>query len=364
MATARSNREMMSAILVAYGEIFGMGDAALFLADTNRRTYLCAMALEQDVPTEVFTADDPLVRTLAVEQQVVPLCDDDLPTGSSQDAFLASGRFCLVVPLIITDYLEGFIMLGAKVAPAETYSYEDYDLMQTLARQASSTLLNMRLSDELALAKEMEALGRLAAFLIHDLKNLVYTVTLTLDNARTYISDPEFQEDMLHTLGNTVSKMNGIISRLNTIPDKRGMPKEKTDLLHLAKDTAAVVHRCQVNVSGTPALVVIDRQEVQKVVLNLVLNAIEATDGKGPVMIETGSGDTGYLKVSDNGCGISEEFRRTRLFAPFQTTKKNGLGIGLYQCKQIVEAHNGRIDVTSVVGQGTTFTVSFPLASS
>ena len=232
--------------------------------------------------------------------------------------------------------------------------------MQTLAQQASSTLLNMRLTDELALAKEMEALGRIAAFIIHDLKNLVYTISLTLDNARTYIADTEFQQDMLETLGNTVSKMNALISRLNTIPDKKGMPREKTDLMYLVKETVALVKRCEVTIFGGSVLANVDRLEIQKVFLNLVLNAVEATDGKGPVSVEVGVQESPYIKVIDGGCGISEEFMRTKLFTPFQTTKKSGLGIGLYQCKQIVENHQGRIDVMSTLSKGTAFTVWLP----
>ncbi len=68
--------------------------------------------------------------------------------------------------------------------------------------------------------------------------------------------------------------------------------------------------------------------------------------------------------VRDNGCGMSEEFIEKSLFRPFQTTKKRGLGIGLFQSKLIVEAHRGTVDVTSAIGAGTEFRIMLPALSS
>ena len=70
------------------------------------------------------------------------------------------------------------------------------------------------------------------------------------------------------------------------------------------------------------------------------------------------------LSVTDNGCGISEEFISRSLFQPFQTTKSEGLGIGLFHSKKIIEAHRGKIEVVSEEGKGTTFRVIFPIMDS
>jgi signal transduction histidine kinase len=106
-----------------------------------------------------------------------------------------------------------------------------------------------------------------------------------------------------------------------------------------------------------------DRRLLTRVLVNLLTNAREALEGRGHVVLEAGvrPGESLFeLKVQDDGRGMTEEFVRTRLFRPFSSTKKHGLGIGLVQCRTIVEAHGGRIEVSSRPGAGTTFTVSLP----
>jgi signal transduction histidine kinase len=126
------------------------------------------------------------------------------------------------------------------------------------------------------------------------------------------------------------------------------------------------------SINGTPNLevvrdlqpvppVLVDRAQIQSVVTNLLLNARDAVAPGGRIQVRThGEGDRVVLSVADNGCGMSERFVRESLFRPFQSTKKKGLGIGLFQAHAIVKAHGGGIHVRSEVGKGTTFLVSLP----
>ena len=109
-----------------------------------------------------------------------------------------------------------------------------------------------------------------------------------------------------------------------------------------------------------------DPEQMLKVATNLIFNAREAvSQSSGQVQIQT-SQHNGWalLAISDNGCGMSREFLSRSLFRPFQTTKKSGLGIGMFQSKMIVEAHKGKIEVESETGKGTTFRVFLPLKNS
>jgi len=253
-------------------------------------------------------------------------------------------------------------MLGRPLNRGEIYNYEDFDLMKTLAKQGASALLNLRLSEQLSRSREMAAVGKVSSFVMHDLKNLVSALSLMLENGKEYIDVPEFQKDLLDSLGNTVTKMNNLISRLKQIPEKLSLQCTHVDLLQLATETAMMVKGGELVVSGEQVIAEVDREEIQKVALNLMLNAIEATEGKHPVTVEVGLAESPYLLVKDQGCGIPEDFLRNSLFTPFKSTKNKGLGIGLYQCKKIVEAHGGKIDVISELHKGSEFKVWLPKA--
>jgi signal transduction histidine kinase len=101
-----------------------------------------------------------------------------------------------------------------------------------------------------------------------------------------------------------------------------------------------------------------DRPGLEQALAHLVQNAIEASDAGQPVEIRWfESGGDIAIEVADSGCGMSEEFVRSRLFQPFVSTKESGFGIGAYEARALIAAMGGRLDVESVVGQGTRFTL-------
>jgi signal transduction histidine kinase len=110
-----------------------------------------------------------------------------------------------------------------------------------------------------------------------------------------------------------------------------------------------------------PPQVSVDEEQIHKVLVNLMLNARDASGADGKIRVRTWATDGWVcLSVSDNGCGMSPAFIAQKLFKPFQTTKAEGIGIGLFHSRMIVEAHHGRITVESREGAGTTFTIYLP----
>lgn len=356
-----TEEDLLKAILAGFYEAFGMGSAALYLYDRDRSLYSNSSDHEMYAEKKAFARGSELVKRLEATRLVYNVRDDAPDPLEGADArFLADKGVSFVVPLCSGGTLDGFILLGKPLGEGEIYTYEDYDLMKTFAKQASATIMNLRLTQELSTAREMETIGKVSTFVMHDLKNHVSTLSLISANASDCISDPEFQKDMLDSLSVTVGKMNRLISRLKNIEEKKSLNMRRVDLLVLVRDAVALVASGSVRVEGMSASAEVDAEEMHKVVLNLVLNALEATSGTGPVTVAVGCGENVYLSVSDSGCGMSEEFQRRSLFKPFQSTKKKGLGIGLYQCRQIVEAHGGKIEVVSSPGKGAVFTVRLP----
>jgi signal transduction histidine kinase len=104
----------------------------------------------------------------------------------------------------------------------------------------------------------------------------------------------------------------------------------------------------------------VEAERIEKVMENLVLNAIEAMSGTNRTLtVSAGAAEAGkvFFSVTDTGVGMSPEFIQQKLFRPFATTKQRGVGLGLYTCREVVRANGGTIEVDSVEGSGTTFRV-------
>jgi len=205
-------------------------------------------------------------------------------------------------------------------------------------------------------------------FFIHDLKNLASMLSLTMQNLPSHFDNPEFRNETLRVISQSVAKMNAMCGRLSLMTKKVDLRRREVDLNGLI---AGALHEMNGSIRypiiqdlhPLPSLSV-DPEQIQKVLVNLVLNATQAMEQSGEIRVATGRMEEwAVLSVQDRGCGMSPEFIRKSLFQPFQTTKSDGLGIGLFQCKKIVEAHQGKIEVESEMGAGTTFRVILPVYS-
>lgn len=361
LSSSQTSEELLRSIVSEFCDTFGMGTGALFILNQERDTYQQTIGVAMDADDVSFSADDPAIESLVASRWIVDLRDNVAVTENDHNRdFFKEKDACFIIPLFMNDVVDGFIILGKALNSTEIYGSEDMDLMRTLAKQASSAIMNLRLSEQLACSRELAAIGKVSTFVMHDLKNLVSAVSLLLENAQEHIAVPEFQNDLLMSLGNTIIKMKTIISRLKHLPEKNSLQLAPVDLLQMAREAAAMVSVRKLEVIGTSVIAEADREELQKVALNLMLNAVEATHGNAPVTVEVGEDEAPFFRVKDEGCGIAPAFLQHVMFTPFVSTKKTGLGIGLYQSKQIVEAHGGKIEVVSTVDHGSEFTVWLP----
>jgi putative PEP-CTERM system histidine kinase len=273
-------------------------------------------------------------------------------------------RWC--VPMQSGSRTVGLIVLADRINGA-AYTLEELELLKCMAAQISSVLLNIRLADEVARAKELEALRTMSAFFVHDLKNAAASLNLMLKNLPVHFDDPAFRQDALRGIGNTARRIDDMIARLSAIRDRPDSVRVDTDLNQVVAATLASVSNMREGVEVLSELhpvptILADREQIQSVVTNLVLNAHDALVSGGRIRVCTEHrGGRVVLSVVDNGCGMTPAFVRDSLFRPFQSTKKKGLGIGLFQSRAIVLAHGGGVHVESEVGKGTSFHASFPI---
>jgi putative PEP-CTERM system histidine kinase len=279
-------------------------------------------------------------------------------------AQFSSGGHRVCVPLIGRGDFLGVILIGDRVGGAP-FSFEDFDMLKCIGDHAAASVLNTQLSTKLLQAKELEAFQAMAAFFVHDLKNAASTLNLMLQNFPAHFDNPEFKEDALRGISKTAEHINRLVRRLGMLRHELKMEPAEEDINDLIKSALAGIERNSSyafsNSLNEVPKVRIDRDQIHKVVTNLILNAAEASPPNGEVRVSTEHQDGwAVITVKDSGCGMSPNFIANSLFRPFQTTKKNGLGIGMFQSKMIVEAHRGRITVESEEGKGTTFRVFLP----
>jgi putative PEP-CTERM system histidine kinase len=257
------------------------------------------------------------------------------------------------------------VVLADRVS-GSAYTPEDFELLKCIADQMTSSLVSLRLAGEVAVGRELEAFRTMSAFFVHDLKNAAASLNLMLQNLPVHFDDPEFRADALRGIGNTATRIDEMISRLSEV-------RHRPEIVRAEVDLNDVVTQALDRLNGTPDIelerdlhplprILVDRDQIQSVVTNLVLNAQDAVGCKGRIRVRTEHrGERVVLSVSDDGCGMSPTFLQKSLFRPFQSTKKKGLGIGLFQSRAIVQRHGGGMQVKSEEGDGTTFLVSLPL---
>jgi signal transduction histidine kinase len=216
--------------------------------------------------------------------------------------------------------------------------------------------------------KQFESFARLSSVLTHDLKNQILSLSLLVNNMERKFDREGFKEDAMRTLSDSVNNLQNLVAKLSDprTPTKRF--RERSNLSHLVD---RVVQRTAAQASGkynvssdlTPEIFIfVDGKAVERVIENLVINALEAMPDGGALRVATWrENGSAFVAVADTGKGMTEEFMRERLFHPFATTKKKGIGLGLYSCRDIIEQHGGRIDVASRINVGTEFKVILPL---
>lgn len=351
-------------------ESMGASPVFLWFHDSKKRSFISEdedvpvglRRLPEDIPFVDYLRDNPIPGFL--NNMDVTIDEGEETSGS----ITGLSNCVLFSPLVAGGEIIGFTIIGPDMS-GDPYMEDDLEFLKAVTTQAAVQIKNIRLAEEILEAREVEAFSKMSSFIMHDLKNLTNSLSLISQNARHNMDNPEFQKDAIKTIDGTVKRMTGVIEKLSALPKKIHLMKKETDIQEMIeriiRNTVPPKEK-KIGLSyetgpGQIPSVLVDPEAIEMVVLNIILNAFDAIEKEGFVHISAYLNGK-YLKigVKDDGSGMSEEFMRESLFRPFNTTKAKGIGIGLFQCKSIVEAHGGEIAVESLVGCGTTFTVKLP----
>jgi len=277
------------------------------------------------------------------------------------------------------DALEGVLLLGGR-SDGEPLSSEDVEVLSILSNNLAAALRSARLSLDLEQSREvisrserLSAIGTLAAGLAHEIRNPLVSIRTFTQLLPERLDDPEFRSRFLELTLSEVDRICALVSELLAFARPAPTTLERMDLAGCVERLCLLlssqartrgVHLSMIE-SRSEVYVVADEDQVKQVVMNVVLNAIQACIDGGRVLVSCYPNDaldgSACIEIVDNGCGIPDD-ALGRIFDPFFTSRSEGTGLGLSVAHRIVASHGGAIEVRSRVGHGSTFIVRFPLA--
>lgn len=216
------------------------------------------------------------------------------------------------------------------------------------------------------LAEKLAATGRLVRTLAHEVRNPLSNIHMSLEQLASMTRDEE--RVYIDIIDRNGKRINDLITELLTSSKPSEMVFDRVILQTAVDETIGIALdrltlkqiKLSVNYPDVPCYVLADKEKLKIALLNIIINAIEAIDhDQGELIVSVVNSEENYsLEISDNGCGIPQE-NLSKLFEPYFTSKRNGIGLGLASTLNILQAHNVSVEVKSKVQVGTTFIITF-----
>lgn len=371
LSQSESAEHLKDRVVQAIAEIIGSPAGILWWKQEGESFNPTASWHADDQGLPAVRATDSLPTFLSEQEWVINLEEYNKDPGFYTNLHLPDWiygipRAWLITPLILHDDLLGFIVL-TRPHGQHQFNWEDCDLLKTVGREAASHLAQFEASRALAEARQFETYNRLSTYVIHDLKNLIGQLSLLVTNAAKHKHNPEFMEDAIRTVDNSVNKMNRLLTHLRS-GEAAEQKREQVDLCPLLEEVA----RTMSNGSPAPSVdcqarglfISANRERLSAVVGHIVRNAQDATPPEGKVIIRLfKQNEMAVIEVQDTGAGMDEAFIRDGLFKPFETTKgQSGMGVGAHEAREFIRNIGGNIEVLSRVGEGTSFRMRVPIS--
>jgi two-component system, NtrC family, sensor kinase len=374
-------------------EVLGASTASLYLRNEDNSAYTLSTSVGQNTQRTLcprFRKDDPLIRHLLQVHAIVVQEELEIRNESGRmDPILTALKAMeaeACIPLINKGSLIGFCNLGS-CTKLKMSSSDDIHLLTTLGQNAAIALDNALLYEDLKRSQKLvqradrlRSLETIAGGFAHEIRNPLTSIRTFIELAPLRREDPYFMDQFSSVVKDDVSRIERLIHEIlgyaRYMEPKLGQEnineivmgcilflqvKAEQQGIHITHDLA-----------DTLPHMLLDRQQIKQVLLNLFLNAMDAITAPGGrisvrtyVLNKPNQGVWVHIEVADNGCGISPGDLE-HIFDPFYTTKHKseeheGTGLGLVIVHQIIEQHSGHVEVESQEGRGTTFVISLPL---
>lgn len=370
LSDTRSGLPLEERVIKVLGEAVESPGGVLWLREPNgaltRRAGL-------GTPTPVLAridAGDAMLKSLEQRDALVNL--DELATipeayeGFQKPEWLERCRDAwLLVPLPYKEEPVFGLLLLTKPSGPVPWNWEVIELIRTSSRLAASYLALEEAGRALAEARQFEGFNRLSAFVIHDLKNLIAQLSLIVGNAERHRHNPEFMSDVIRTVNHAVGKMSRLMAQLKNMGVEQSRAEVELGVLLREVVAARSIQPPlpQLSLAAEPVFTKAHPDRLAAALEHLIHNAQDAAGKHGRVVVRLRPSAPAQvaIEIEDDGAGMDEDFIRTRLFKPFDTTKGlTGMGIGAYESREYLRSIEGDLLVESDPGQGTRITALLP----
>jgi len=399
--------EILELILQGVAMGVGFDRARLYLLDESRKQLVCRLAvgIEKDKLSNLslpYDGEDNIISRSIIEGKPFIVEDAARDPRVNRDLIGFLGvKSLAAVPLLSRNKVLGGIAADNLISETQITERKLQSLM-VFANQAALALENALMYEELKAfsdqlgervrkataeleatqrqlfqSEKMAALGKLSAGIAHEIRNPLTSIKILIHSLVDAGATESSREKDLNVIETEIERVNKIIRQFLDFARPRPPSLEPVDPRKLIEETLALVgyemesqgvRLERADDSDLPS-VPMDREQMKQVLLNLILNALQAMPRGGRLKIQTaldypsgerGGGPAVEIAVQDSGDGIPGEIQ-SKIFEPFFSTKEEGIGLGLSVAQRIVEDHRGKIRVESTPGKGTTFFVSLPL---
>lgn len=401
--------EILRLILEGVTKTIGFDRARLYLINPEKNLLECCVAVGIDIDKEKIkeisipiTPENSVIARVVLERKPFVITDAANDPRVNRD-LLKIFRFksFAAVPLIGKDRVIGAVTAD-NLLSERTMSEENLRLLEIFANQAGMAIENAEMYEELKGFNEqleerirlatddlrqtqqrliqsgkLAALGQLSAGIAHEIRNPLTSIKVLINSMIDRVSLDESAKGDIEVIEREIERMNDIIKRFLDFARPSEPHLELYNIHAIMEDTILLLtsqmreQKIDLVKDFFPQLprIMLDREQIKQVFLNLLLNSLQAMPDGGTLDVTTWlkkdggdkAGDFIYVRVRDTGFGFPEEIKE-KVFDPFFTTKVEGIGLGLSMVYQIVEKHQGFIEVESEEGRGAVFTISLPVS--
>ncbi len=299
---------------------------------------------------------------------VIPILAKEKALGAIAADYVAAGK------PITADLLESVMIFTqqAGLAIQNAFRYQELkNFSEQMEEKIQKTTATLRKTEaQLIRSEKLAALGQLAAGIAHEIRNPLTSINILIHALRESLSSQNSHREDLKVIEEEINRINEIVDQFLRFARPSPPLLEKTEISTVFEEILQLlrpqIEKLQISVRKNFEFlppVTIDREQMKQVVLNLLLNAIQAMPQGGRLQL-SGSVPSGdrwvQLSIEDSGIGIPPK-DMDKLFDPFFSTREGGIGLGLSIAHRIIDQHHGRIEVESTPERGTIFTISLPL---